>query len=44
MIYDVDDGNSRVLLDLLLKTMQVPLLDVLEAALSDLLDNLLIHT
>ena len=44
MIYDVDDRNSRVLLDLLLKTMQVPLLDVLDAALSDLLDNLLIHT
>lgn len=44
MIYDVDYGHSRVLLDLLHKTMHVPLLDELEAALRDLLDNLLVHT
>ena len=44
MIYYVDYGHSRVLLNLLHKTMHVPLLDELEAALGHLLDDLLVHT
>ena len=44
MIYYVDYGHSRVLLDLLHKAMHVSLLDELEAAFGDLQDDLLVHT
>ena len=44
MVDDVDYGNSRVLLNLLHEALHVSLLDVQEAALCDLLDDLLVHT
>ena len=44
MVDDVDYGHSRVLFNLLHETLHVSLLDVQEAALCDLLDDLLVHT
>ena len=44
MVDDVNYGHSRVILNLLHEAMHVPLFDVLEAALSDLLDFLLVHS